>query len=58
MTIPPDSDFTIHNLPFGIFSTAAQPEPRVGVAIGDQIIEGALGHDALKAAVEKARKKV
>lgn len=39
MTIPPNSDFTIHNLPFGIFSTTAQPEPRVGVAIGDQIID-------------------
>ncbi|MBO0936204.1 fumarylacetoacetase [Fibrella sp. HMF5335] len=33
------SDFTIHNLPFGIFSTARQPNPRVGVAIGDQIID-------------------
>lgn len=39
LTISPDSDFSIHNLPFGIFSTVAQPEPRVGVAIGDQIID-------------------
>lgn len=32
-------DFTINNLPFGIFSTAQQPEPRVGVAFGEQIID-------------------
>ena len=37
--MPLPSDFTIHNLPFGIFSTAQQPDPRVGVAIGDQIID-------------------
>ena len=37
--MPIHSDFTIHNLPFGIFSTAQQPQPRVGVAYGDQIID-------------------
>ena len=44
-SIAPDSDFSIHNLPFGIFSTAKLPEPRVGVAIGDQIIDMALVAD-------------
>lgn len=34
-----DNDFPIQNLPFGIFSTAAQPAPRAGVAIGDQIVD-------------------
>ena len=44
-SIAPDSDFSIHNLPFGIFSTAKLPELRVGVAIGDQIIDMALVAD-------------
>ena len=45
MTLPtswllmaPDSDFSVHNLPFGVFSTGSEPA-RVGVAIGDQIID-------------------
>lgn len=33
-----DSHFTIHNLPWGIFSVPGE-SPRVGVAIGDQIID-------------------
>ena len=37
LDIPPDTDFSIHNLPFGIYSTKTQ-KPQVGVAIGDQII--------------------
>ena len=32
-------DFPLQNLPFGIFSNAANPSPRVGVAIGDQIAD-------------------
>jgi fumarylacetoacetase len=39
LPIPPNSDFTIANLPFGIFSTADNPEPRVGVAVGEQILD-------------------
>jgi fumarylacetoacetase len=39
LTIPADSDFSIHNLPFGIFSTKKDPEPRTGVAIGDWVID-------------------
>jgi fumarylacetoacetase len=34
-----DSHFPIQNLPFGVFSTDAEPTPRVGVAIGDQIVD-------------------
>lgn len=34
-----DSDFPIQNLPFGVFSTANNAGPRVGVAIGDQILD-------------------
>ncbi|MBX2874329.1 MAG: fumarylacetoacetase [Saprospiraceae bacterium] len=38
LNIAPDSDFSIHNLPFGIFSLPNQ-RPRVGVAIGEFIID-------------------
>lgn len=34
----PKSDFSLQNLPFGIFSTSKKT-PRVGVAIGDKIID-------------------
>ena len=43
LNISPDSDFSINNLPFGIYSTARQ-RPQVGVAIGDQIINLAAVH--------------
>lgn len=33
-----DSHFTIHNLPWGIFSVPGE-SPRVGIAIGDQILD-------------------
>uniref|UniRef100_A0A8C6RJA8 Fumarylacetoacetase n=1 Tax=Nannospalax galili TaxID=1026970 RepID=A0A8C6RJA8_NANGA len=34
-----DSDFPIQNLPYGVFSTRSHPRPRIGVAIGDQILD-------------------
>ena len=42
--VAPDSDFPIQNLPYGVFSTAAAPTPRVGVAIGDFILDLAALH--------------
>uniref|UniRef100_A0A8C1DB36 Fumarylacetoacetase n=1 Tax=Cyprinus carpio carpio TaxID=630221 RepID=A0A8C1DB36_CYPCA len=33
------SDFSYHNLPYGIFSTPDNPRHRIGVAIGDQILD-------------------
>ncbi len=36
--IPENSDFSIHNIPFGIFSTSER-SPRAGVAIGDHILD-------------------
>ncbi|MBK8506654.1 MAG: fumarylacetoacetase [Saprospiraceae bacterium] len=36
--IPEDSDFSIHNIPFGIFSTPRRTA-RIGVAIGEEIID-------------------
>lgn len=38
--VAPESHFSIHNLPFGIFSTrGGDPTPRIGVAIGDSILD-------------------
>ncbi|WFU41408.1 fumarylacetoacetase [Bradyrhizobium sp. CB82] len=37
--VDPSSDFPIQNLPYGVFSTAAYPAPRVGVAIGDFVLD-------------------
>ncbi|MDF0707539.1 fumarylacetoacetase [Flagellimonas okinawensis] len=36
--IPKNSDFSIHNIPFGIFSTQDR-SPRVGVAVGEYILD-------------------
>ena len=33
------TDFPIQNLPYGIFSTAADPTHRIGVAIGDCVLD-------------------
>ena len=37
----PNSDFPIQNLPFGIFKTQSS-SPRVGIAIGDQVLDLAI----------------
>jgi len=34
-----DSDFSLDNLPYGVFSTAANTTPRIGIAIGTHIID-------------------
>ncbi|NLP61581.1 fumarylacetoacetase [Paraburkholderia sacchari] len=39
-------DFPIQNLPFGVFSTASQERARVGVAIGDSVVDLAVLHEA------------
>ena len=36
---PPGGDFPIQNLPFGVFRRGAGEQARVGVAIGDQIVD-------------------
>ncbi|NQY08227.1 MAG: fumarylacetoacetase [Flavobacteriales bacterium] len=38
VSIPEQSDFSVQNLPFGIFSVG-KSSPRVGIAIGNQIID-------------------
>jgi len=37
--VPSSSNFPIENLPYGIFSTASEPQHRIGVAIGDHILD-------------------
>jgi len=56
-----DTDFPIQNLPFGVFSRAGMASPRVGIAIGDQILdvvaarrEGVLAGSAAAAAEQCA----
>jgi len=39
INVDPVSDFPIQNLPYGVFSTAASPTPRVGVAIGNFVLD-------------------
>src|SRR5205809_1172199 len=37
--VDPASDFPIQNLPYGVFSTKRSLAPRVGVAIGDFVLD-------------------
>ncbi|KAL6771357.1 hypothetical protein ACKKBG_A26025 [Auxenochlorella protothecoides x Auxenochlorella symbiontica] len=39
VSVQTDSDWSLQNLPYGIFSTADNPRPRPGVAIGDLVID-------------------
>ncbi|HTW89595.1 MAG TPA: fumarylacetoacetase [Candidatus Binataceae bacterium] len=44
--VAPDSDFPIQNLPYGVFQPVAGGEPRIGVAIGDHVLDLAGLHQA------------
>ncbi|TCB55662.1 fumarylacetoacetase [Acinetobacter terrestris] len=37
--VAPNSDFPIQNLPFGVFSESAEGERRVGVALGEWVVD-------------------
>ncbi len=39
IAVEADSHFPIQNLPFGIFSPSPREEPRVGVRMGDQVLD-------------------
>ncbi|MCP3974384.1 MAG: fumarylacetoacetase [bacterium] len=39
LTAAAESEFPIQNLPFGMFTTAGDDQPRAGVAISDQIVD-------------------
>ena len=49
----PDSDFPIQNLPFGVFRLGANEQPRVGVAIGDQIVDVSAAADLFNLSTAK-----
>ncbi len=44
ISIPSDSDFTLHNIPFGVFST--EGHARAGTAIGNQVLDLAVLHES------------
>jgi fumarylacetoacetase len=44
LPIARDSDFSVHNLPFGIFSARARPR-RAGIAVGEWIVDLAAGEE-------------
>jgi fumarylacetoacetase len=50
------SDFPIQNLPFGVFRPGAGKPPRVGVAIGDQIVDVAAAASSFGGPVAEAAK--
>nr|MCU0306047.1 hypothetical protein [Thermoanaerobaculales bacterium] len=37
--VPAGSDFPIHNLPYGVYRRRAGERPRIGVAIGEQVVD-------------------
>ena len=39
IAVSADSDFPIQNLPFGVFTRAGSDHKRIGVAIGDYILD-------------------
>ena len=39
LDIATDSDFSIHNLPYGIFSDSVDGKRRAGIAIGEQVLD-------------------
>ena len=39
VTVEENSHFPIQNLPYGVFCTDSQPEHRIGVAIGSQVLD-------------------
>ena len=39
LPVAPDSPFPIQNLPYGVFRLQNGGEPRIGVAIGDQVLD-------------------
>lgn len=39
LDIPVDHQFSLQNLPYGVFSTLSDPQHRIGVAIGDYILD-------------------
>ncbi|MBI1900381.1 MAG: fumarylacetoacetase [Planctomycetia bacterium] len=59
LPIPADSHFPLQNLPYGVFRPASGKEPRVGVAIGDFVLDlSVLEERGLLAAAAQSGKRV
>jgi fumarylacetoacetase len=43
--VPDGSPFGLHNLPYGVFTGAGDDRPRIGVAVGDQVLDLAAALD-------------
>ncbi|GGQ87727.1 fumarylacetoacetase [Couchioplanes azureus] len=54
LDIPADHPFGVAALPYGVFSTAAGPGPRVGVAVGEMVLDLAAAAQALAPALAPA----
>ena len=39
LPIPADSDFSLHNLPYGIYRSAERPQPQAATRLGDHLID-------------------
>src|SRR5690606_10534959 len=39
LDVPSDSPFSLHNLPYGVFTRRGHADPRVGVAVGDHVLD-------------------
>ena len=56
LDVPDDHLFGIDNLPYGVFSTADDPTRRVGVRIGDQVLDaGAVAADRSRCRTRRRR---
>ncbi|WUH94376.1 fumarylacetoacetase [Streptomyces sp. NBC_00433] len=53
-TVPHDDPFGPHNLPYGVFRTAAEPRPRIGVRYGDRVLDAGAAARAAGAPPEVA----
>jgi fumarylacetoacetase len=52
--VPHDDPFGVHNLPYGVFGTAADPGPRIGVRFGDRVLDAGAAAQAVGAPAEVA----
>ncbi|CAH3025539.1 unnamed protein product, partial [Porites evermanni] len=39
LQVSQDSHFPLQNLPYGVFSTSVNPRHRIGVAIGEHVLD-------------------
>jgi fumarylacetoacetase len=49
LAVPHDALFGVHNLPYGVFSTAADPRRRIGVAYGEHVLDAGAAARAAEA---------